>query len=324
MYSKLHGEGGGGYQSDSSGIVVDDEANPYNTPTPQLRHNFRVGVGNEENTPLVGGTSSRKFQDRPVYASEHGSGLLFAIRQKRDAILAKIKPHMKKIKIAILFLVLLFGIIAFATTDEPEVDNTFALSAAYGLISFYYIFNLCVFFFFLFFFDQYHLIPLNEDYPKGFVQLHATSIQPVSHFPTENWVFSQPELHVTLQLQQKVNNVWIIPSPQEDYSVTLVIQEAVNDTNSDHFNIASGGGEGGSNNPSVLVVWKLPTENPDFRLNLTTNSDEPVPLGLQIRQHSSVFQYKVFGHCAFMTLTCTRSCWVHSRLRECTSSSCLS
>jgi hypothetical protein len=31
--------------------------------------------------------------------------------------------------------VLLFGIVAFATTEEPEVDNTFALSKTYSLIS---------------------------------------------------------------------------------------------------------------------------------------------------------------------------------------------
>lgn len=42
---------------------------------------------------------------------------------------------MKPVKIGILFVVLILGIVAFASTDEPEVDNVFALDSDSPIVS---------------------------------------------------------------------------------------------------------------------------------------------------------------------------------------------
>lgn len=90
---------------------------------------------------------------------------------------------------------------------------------------------------------------------------------------------------MNIYLQQQIGAEW---STLE--SDTLIMQEE-----EDHAMLMSGP-SGGNDNPSLTVIWELPHEHPVFRLNITTNSPEPVPLGLRIIQHANIYRYKVCTH----------------------------
>jgi hypothetical protein len=132
-----------------------------------------------------------------------------------------------------------------------------------------------------------------------------TSIQPTSHHPES---LSSPApgntIHVDLYLQQRVGGVWV--TIEED---RLEIGTHENSTL-----LTSGGGGSGSDDPSISLVWELPATDPVFRLNITTNSEEPVPVGLQIIQHSEIYRYKVYSFCTFLlaslNLVIIRCYWV--------------
>jgi hypothetical protein len=76
-----------------------------------------------EHTPLVGNPQTQGKQTGNEY------------KYGRFHILYLITKHAKAIKIGVLFVVLILGIIAFATNEEPEVDNIFALDSNSPLIS---------------------------------------------------------------------------------------------------------------------------------------------------------------------------------------------
>lgn len=80
----------------------------------------------KEHTPLVNGKNDT-YQIDNKYKYSKLRFVMYA--------LSFLKKHMKAIKIGLLFIVLLLGIIAFASAEEPEVDNTFALDSDSPLIS---------------------------------------------------------------------------------------------------------------------------------------------------------------------------------------------
>eukprot|EP01111_Echinosteliopsis_oligospora_P013449 TRINITY_DN4828_c0_g3_i1.p1 TRINITY_DN4828_c0_g3~~TRINITY_DN4828_c0_g3_i1.p1 ORF type:complete len:634 (-),score=139.54 TRINITY_DN4828_c0_g3_i1:391-2292(-) len=219
----------------------------------------------------------------------------------------KIRPHLKQIKIGILVVVLILGIAAFASTDEPEVDSLFAVSSDYPLT-----------------------ISLNDDYPKAFVQLRASSIPSSSldsgsystTTASENTVYN-----ITINLQQQTDETsWSTLDSKNlifnnaTYSVdsksTLnrnnnVALKALHRSISSKTrypvysiprlsklmsssSLSSSSSSSADESVTVEVIWELPDSKSHYRLFVYTNSPAPVPLEIELRQHSSAYRYKEF------------------------------
>lgn len=113
------------YQTPSGDAVItpSSHTHPSSSSRPSLSSKSVLQFSVDESTPLlnvVANASSKKII--PDYRND-------------NFIMRILRPHGKKIKVGILLLVLLLGIVAFASEEEPEVDNIFALSESSPLIS---------------------------------------------------------------------------------------------------------------------------------------------------------------------------------------------
>eukprot|EP01112_Ceratiomyxa_fruticulosa_P013100 TRINITY_DN3663_c0_g1_i1.p1 TRINITY_DN3663_c0_g1~~TRINITY_DN3663_c0_g1_i1.p1 ORF type:complete len:773 (-),score=158.43 TRINITY_DN3663_c0_g1_i1:119-2437(-) len=178
--------------------------------------------------------------------------------------------HARDVKIAILFLALFLGVVGFAAKTEPEVDNSFALSKYFPL-----------------------LIPLVEVWPTNYVEVELWIPHVVSYFPSD--VRSNFDIYLFLAIEKcegesmgwcmdhnRVTNssVWVPVLGQED---SVLIESAINSTELP-FN----------SDVTQRFLFTTPGE-PDnifYRLNVSTNGEDPQSINLAIFQHGPYYRLK--------------------------------
>lgn len=258
-----------------SGVIIVDDVHSYQGSQGQGQRREQEANNNNNNEPKQ--SSYQSFHSGKYEFEMDEESPLISGTQKRDgkfatwlknspfSFLFKLKRHMKAVKVGSVFAVLLLAIIAFATATEPDVDYLFALDS-----------------------QSPSLVPLAHS-PNAFLELDVglgSIAMPYALY-----------INVTLeQLPDSASDTW-------QYVISQTIDVAADA--SEHVNATPGGMLRASKGPVLKsgggeaqigsvekIIWELPRGGKGFRLNISTNSSQPIPLPLQIYLHNAVYRYK--------------------------------